>query len=827
MLIQRRVFASTILVVSACMAPAAAQGDLDFAGRVLETSEKAKGLKRVDITDLNGDALPDAMTSGKAVLLWRNLGRGHLVPLPSVELPVGQALMADLDGDSQSSVLTFSSQGIRAREMLDDFLFGEEDVLSTASLDPWWCEAVDLNGDAATDLVGSFNPPAEFRTWLNDGSGGLEAPIVAAPAITATQFTVGDVNTDGTLDLVAAGNVVMLGIGDGTFVVQPALGVPFIPLRGKLGDLDSDGIIDLVAGGVGSTEILPGAPGGVFVLSEPMPANGGWVLDLADADGDEDLDVLAQAALTGEIAVHLVNGTTLEALPGAEPLAATMYGAFADFDQDGRSGALIAGYIIPEQVVAEHIPGDGTGDLSVRDKLIEDTLAERMLAADVDGDGMRELVLQLQFTGDLVVHELPGDGTIGVAGPITATGGVGALSATAYLDADDLEDVIIATNLEIKPFLSNGDGTFQGLPSVVLPTPAPFVQGDIDGDLDTDLLAITDPPTWYANLGDGTYGPATPTTLPSFGIDAVGSFTLADLDSDGLVELVSGQFTSAQPTLRYYRGLGDGAFEQAVGIGSPDVGCAAAVHAVDIDADGILDVVAYGHGFGDLGTVVRGEEGGGFSTPQLIDGGTIPQDVLTPDLNGDGLLDIVFVDDGFARNIYSLQLADGMFTTSRLAFLGTLPIDLDADPQDEMLRAQLGVLDPGLYVYRVSSTDAFVNTGHATFGSVGLPLLEGAGTITPGEKVTLRLRAAASAAPALLTLGLASDLQSPFSTPGRGRVEQLTLGLVINGDGAATIVGRWPKDAAAGLAVYCQAWIQDDHVDGGLSSSNIVQLIGD
>ena len=101
--------------------------------------------------------------------------------------------------------------------------------------------------------------------------------------------------------------------------------------------------------------------------------------------------------------------------------------------------------------------------------------------------------------------------------------------------------------------------------------------------------------------------------------------------------------------------------------------------------NGILDVVGYGSTYygNTMVTVVRGEPGGKFSAVVTIEGGMSAQDVLTPDLNGDGLRDLVLVDEGFGRHYYVLQLFDGTFTTPRLAFLGTLAVDLDSDGDDD------------------------------------------------------------------------------------------------------------------------------------------------
>src|SRR5690606_18559365 len=104
-------------------------------------------------------------------------------------------------------------------------------------------------------------------------------PTPGGPALRS--LAVGDVDGDGLLDVVAAGEalVVFRGHGDGTLAAPVATALPS-PVSGLLtvGDLDGDGRPDVVAGGA----VLRGLGDGTFQPgSSTLPP-----LASADLDGD-------------------------------------------------------------------------------------------------------------------------------------------------------------------------------------------------------------------------------------------------------------------------------------------------------------------------------------------------------------------------------------------------------------------------------------------------------------------------------------------------------------------------------------------------------------
>ena len=218
----------------------------------------------------------------------------------------------------------------------------------------------DFNGDGKLDLATVNNEDNDVSVSFGDGSGGFtnapNSPFAVGPS--PYPLTLGDVNGDGRLDIVAnssatgpnraqqlaSSRALTLLINDGSGGFRRS----DVPLRtgqpwsAAIGDVNSDARIDLVATHHDQNQltVILNEGSGRFRESSISPINLGrnaWRIDLADVNGDKRLDVLVAV---GE-GVHIMLGVgagNFEPAPNSpfNTARGTWRLAVGDLNQDGK-----------------------------------------------------------------------------------------------------------------------------------------------------------------------------------------------------------------------------------------------------------------------------------------------------------------------------------------------------------------------------------------------------------------------------------------------------------------------------------------------------------
>jgi VCBS repeat protein len=544
----------------------------------------------------------------------------------------------------------------------------------------------DLDGDGDLDLVAGNT--GVNRLYLNESSSdpfaGISGKNVAAGSTFTFSVALGDMDGDGDLDLVVGnygGWINRLYLNNGT-------ADPFAGVSGKeitadlgftvsvaLGDVDGDGDLDVVAANL--DPINPWDPDRLYLnngTADPFAGVSGKDISadgfespsvaLGDMDRDGDLDLVA-AGQGRPSRLYLNNGT-------ADPFAGvsgkdigsvgydTNAVALGDVDGDGDLDLVVGNGSGGNRLYLNNGTADPFAGVSGSGISSDADSTYAVALGDVDGDGDLDLVAgNLGQPSRLYLNNGTADPFAGVSGRDISADAFRTLSvALGDVDADGDLDLVAGNSgpygspQRNRLYLNNGTSDpFAGVSGHDLTADAFDTQsvavGDVDGDGDLDLVAGTPdgPNRLYLNNGSSGGWSASKGKDVTADVRATDSVALGDVDRDGDLDLVAGNWN--QPS-RLYRNEG-GSF-----LGGTDLpGAAGLTHAValgDVDGDGNLDLVA-----GNFQQANRLYLNGGtsFEAPSdITDTATLTTSLALGDVNRDGHPDLVVGKQNLPNRLY-------------------------------------------------------------------------------------------------------------------------------------------------------------------------------
>ena len=192
------------------------------------------------------------------------------------------------------------------------------------------------------------------------------------------------------------------------------------------------------------------------------------------------------------------------------------------------------------------------------------------------------------------------------------------------------------------------------------------------------------------------------------------SIAVGDFNNDGILDVAVANENSSDISILL--GNGDGTFQTQTQIKIGTSSQPMAVVAVDLNADGKLDLaVADGSFTGNI-YVLLGNGDGTFQTPVAYPVGREPSSIAAGDVNGDGAPDLAVTN--FADNTVSVLLNDGSGGFGTPAVYGINPNDASFSPNSVLIADINGDGKPDLVTANQASNDIslLLNQGSGTFG---------------------------------------------------------------------------------------------------------------
>jgi uncharacterized repeat protein (TIGR01451 family) len=218
-----------------------------------------------------------------------------------------------------------------------------------------------------------------------------------------------------------------------------------------------------------------------------------------------------------------------------------------------------------------------------------------IVTADINGDGKVDLAVANSGGTNISILLGNGDGTFESAVNYDAGAPNPAFLAKGDFNNDGKTDLAAAsTSGMVSILLGNGDGSFQA-PKILATSFGPIVVADFNLDGLSDLAVGGTSVNIFLGNGDGSFRQPTQASSSSSGLLATGDF-----NHDGKADLIA-----SAATIDILLGKGDGSFQQSANVTVQEIASAtstvvSAIVAVDINQDGLSDVIVSADGFNPI-----------------------------------------------------------------------------------------------------------------------------------------------------------------------------------------------------------------------------------
>jgi len=298
-----------------------------------------------------------------------------------------------------------------------------------------------------------------------------------------------------------------------------------------------------------------------------------------------------------------------------------------------------------------------TSEQNISLSVIPTGLVGPVMTADLNGDGMPDLIVQ-QSSTTLQIALATGNGTFGQPQVITLPIYV-AFTVGRFLSSGQ-PDIAVATVNGVEILPNNGSGQFGAPRTIASNYFSALAAADLDGDGRLDLIGSQEtlPPYVGVILRQANGGFKAPVLYPAGNGPTI--IAPGDFNRDGVADLAV--LNQGDDSISVFLGNGDGTFQPQVlystGSGT-SIDVPTGLLVADFNGDGKLDLARAAADF-MAGTGVLLGNGDGTFQP-IVAFQTSSYGLVAGDFNGDGILDVATGVNGTGTGIL-LGKGDGTFS---------------------------------------------------------------------------------------------------------------------------------------------------------------------
>ncbi|MCP4964575.1 MAG: hypothetical protein GY926_05025 [bacterium] len=424
-----------------------------------------------------------------------------------------QVTIVDADGSNTRTVPLAGTRGFVV-DWQPVPLTGPQHPPTTIQLgiEPSTVRIVDVDHDGDLDAVVINVISGTVSILSNDGSGDLGQPSDLALPGRATDFVAVDMNQDTFVDMVLAlrepsgsrGVAILYNDGTGGFPTSTFVPAGPRPQQIDVDDLNGDGLPDIVVSHccglandsnhwlsvvLAQTTTSYAAP-----IELPTAASIGSNVEIEDVDGDGDLDVVSNIPYSAMV-VTWANDGTASFDPPEQVMQSNTAMTLTDLDGDGVR-ELVTGAGTAELAVLDNVSTPGVVTWSAPSTVPLALPADQLEAADVDGNGIEDVIVTHRSAGQISVVLGATAGSPAVIGPFVA-GPAASRTAVGDLNGNGAQDIAI-TNQLTSPAIGSLTLLYDLIAS------APLADADSDGIADPiDNCPTIANPSQADSDGDG------------------------------------------------------------------------------------------------------------------------------------------------------------------------------------------------------------------------------------------------------------------------------------------------------------------------------------